>query len=646
MSVSKVRYSNSVLEPAPFIGINRTINRGPDGSVISAPFGIRVVGDLLAWRGSPNSSGNFYGGSGHAPSETISAGDRLASISTKIQALYDLFDEDYQTFSWTNANNNKTVTCKPRILSIETPEDLWFNTVSYVVNMEADAIDGMPELNDLPNSLEQYSDSWDFAPNNDNYTYSVRHSVSAVGRPGDGITPFDEAFTYVQSRLGYDAAKVGVSSSGNIDFGDFTPFNHVREEVRDEPGASYSVTESWVLSPENYVENYTSSLQINVDSDTTKSVSIQGDIQGFYQGLNEYSGMYPNALAGWNTIKGELLTRAESLASGIKFLNGNVSHDERNGNISYSYTYDNRPTSGVIDDYTVSRRFSIDNYITTVTIDGSIQGLIETEDEEYTVKYTKAAAHWALVYPDLYSRATTYASDVPNLKSTPFSRSVSDNPYQGNISYTFEYNDREYDTYEEDFQISSQYSRDDGITTVNVQGSVRGLSASGEPFARYMNASGAQPSDAEVFARAQNYYHGTIYNTIISKEITHQPYAGLISYNYVYNDETPPIFPNALVEIITVSDTNSSNIAPVIPIVGFQEVLQDIGSTTRPRRQIGIELLFAPSTGNDYVSLYGEKPDTTSIVDALKPSGAQQIGDVENWVLKQRRYTRTTDFIY
>lgn len=645
--VSKVRYGGpeGTIEPAPFLGLSKVYNRQPDGSKLSSIYTIRLVGDLLAFRGSPDKDGDLYTGTGHAPIETVLSDARLAAITRKIEAFDNLFRQDYKKLSWQSADGSQDAHCYPRVVNFDFQPNVWFNRAPYDITLETHVIYGEILLSgEFSELLASATESWDFNPNGDNETFSVRHTISAAGLSASGENAFSHAFDYVSNNLGFDLTKVGVSSSGDIDFSTYGPYNHIREEVRDEPSASYSVVESWILAPKTYFENYTKSLQITTDGDATKTVSIQGSIQGFYENLNGYSGAYIEASGAWGSIQGSLLSRAETLSSGVKFKSASVDHNELEGSISYVYTYDNRSVeSGVIDDYTINRRYDSSNYRTIVSLEGNIQGQLEDPNEDKSLRYDRALSWWTHIYPDLYNRVSGY---VDNLKQLPLTRQVSDNRYQGSISYNYEFDTREFETYVEEFSVSTSYSRDNGITSISVNGTIQGLSEGSGILDRFMNASGAMPSDSDIYARAQIYYPGYFSSNIIGKEIAYAPYAGTIVYTYQYNNEPANLFPNSISEVVNVSDTNSSEVIPVIPILGSSPVLQNISTRTEKRRSIGLELLFLPATGSTYLELYGFKPDTNSFVSGLAPANSYKIQDIENYSLKTRRYTRNVDYVY
>ncbi len=109
------------------------------------------------------------------------------------------------------------------------------------------------------------------------------------------------------------------------------------------------------------------------------------------------------------------------------------------------------------EDFTATVRKSIESDFTTVSVEGSIEGL---EIRDYgnvnqndfgatkfvtsTTKYTNASAYWTNILSRLLPRAQSIAEGVAtrNLNQTALNFSVGHSPPQGVISYAYEYDDR------------------------------------------------------------------------------------------------------------------------------------------------------------------------------------------------------------
>jgi len=122
---------------------------------------------------------------------------------------------------------------------------------------------------------------------------------------------------------------------------------------------------------------------------------------------------------------------------------------------SYSVTENWILTSGdkAIEDFTVEVRKGIDSDLTSVSIQGSIQGLetrvYGTAPGQFSItqsKFAAASGYWATTASTrVLTRAQTFAtasSATRPLNSMVVSRSVGYNPPNGSVTYNYEYNDR------------------------------------------------------------------------------------------------------------------------------------------------------------------------------------------------------------
>lgn len=105
-----------------------------------------------------------------------------------------------------------------------------------------------------------------------------------------------------------------------------------------------------------------------------------------------------------------------------------------------------------IEDFTVTVRKGIENDFTTVSIEGSIQGLESrtygTNPGDFNItqnKYDAAIAFWNTIKDTarVYPRAIYFAGSLPRtLNTVPLNKSVGHNPVNGVVTYAYEYNDR------------------------------------------------------------------------------------------------------------------------------------------------------------------------------------------------------------
>ncbi len=153
--------------------------------------------------------------------------------------------------------------------------------------------------------------------------------------------------------------------------------------------------------------------------------------------------------------------------SGVLNLNANqlgdfdhirsVNANEAGGSYGVTETWLIRPTgvSGVptaLEDFTISIRQGSDSVLNTVSIEGNIQGLetrtYGTNPGDFTVsttKYASASGSWAAIKDRLLGRANLLLDSVSTIRDInpiPLASTVGHHPHTGNISYTYEYDDR------------------------------------------------------------------------------------------------------------------------------------------------------------------------------------------------------------
>ncbi len=98
--------------------------------------------------------------------------------------------------------------------------------------------------------------------------------------------------------------------------------------------------------------------------------------------------------------------------------------------------------SNITENFNVSTKTSIDTGITTVTLEGNINGLeTNTADIITSTKWNAASGYWSTLSTNLYSRAQTYAN-IDSINVNPLNTSVLNSPIEGRIQYTYEYDTR------------------------------------------------------------------------------------------------------------------------------------------------------------------------------------------------------------
>ena len=494
---------------------------------------------------------------------------------------------------------------------------MWYNICPYTVTTTCDAVllvDGDPSQDaPFPDLIQNAEENWSIQPAEVIKTFNVTHAVNAVGKRtfnSDGSevqSPWQNARDFVYNRLvlGWDqngnvyapdstANIFGQSSlgSGQINFGGLSPYNFARVESVDELTGSYGVTESWIAAAGSGTDIYSVQInQISEDPYTTVTASIQGVLHGFYVNLFDYDTRLLSAEWLWSQLAGlPLYSRVQSyvnntVPSGTLNLNqqplaGTLDYNYQEGSITYNFSYSNKLFNGdAFESYVVSRKTNIDNYKSQFSIAGQIKGRRYPNDNDDTVSFQRAYSLWNNLYvhtsganpndpTTFYNRivSNTYFPEASGigLQLAPIDRSIDYNQSEGLINYSFVFDNRlNHSGYfsnfaEEEFGITSNFSRDNGITTYAINGTVKGLNTNDvtPQFTKFENASGyfynyVMPN---LYNRVSSYYGVNLpFPSAQAMEISLQPILGNISYNFEFSNIPQLINQAALSEIITIT---------------------------------------------------------------------------------------------
>lgn len=364
--MSHVIFGNSRLIPAPLVEFQKSYQTDSAGIRLGSLWNLTITGTLVWFKGSPNSSGVFYTGTGFPSDENISDENaKLGVIFRKQEAIRELFANTGMSLEFQSENATAPVRCNPRITGITFSSDIWVQRSDYVITCEADVlyIDGAPYGDNEDNFSEKISsasEEWSIETNDEQVeslslprTYVLTHNISAVGKTffeADSSLPklaWEQARDWVLPKLGFDATKI--LSSGVRDLPDFySGFNNVRGETIDVAGGSYSITERFILASGTALEQFEISTNTSIDSALT-TVEINGTITGLEtrnSNMTLLTTRYNNAATKFTQVSGLALTRAQSYAGislNILPTNTVVGRNPNTGIISYSMGYDNRP---------------------------------------------------------------------------------------------------------------------------------------------------------------------------------------------------------------------------------------------------------------------------------------------------------------
>lgn len=90
--MATVIFNGQAIIPAPFVSISKQYETADDGTVVGSLYQITLKGDIIAWKGSPNSTGGFWTQTGYPPDETsMTVTEMFGAITRKNSALRSLF---------------------------------------------------------------------------------------------------------------------------------------------------------------------------------------------------------------------------------------------------------------------------------------------------------------------------------------------------------------------------------------------------------------------------------------------------------------------------------------------------------------------------------------------------------------------------
>lgn len=357
-----VQYNSQKIIPAPWVSFDKQYQRTADGELIGVIWDVMVHGKLLATKGSPQSSGNFWNLGGYPPDEVIDDTKMLKSLLTKQEALRQLFATQGQSFEVQPLDGSMPIKLSPRILRINFPEGNWYNESEYTVEMQADFIEGLinPSGEDsFSQYLSEANESWQLEFNDQpenaqqHQTFRLSHNVAAVGKLhyDAGQTTVDawvQARNWVLPHLGIDMSRI--IGSGSINLPTYmSGYNQVRSEIVDKKGGSYSVSESWLIASGIALEDFTVNMQNSVD-DGLVHVSIDGQIQGLEIRDSQYQivqSKWDSANAQFSGIANTIYTRAQNYSHvnnlHVAPFNQVVASNPVAGTIHYTYDFNTRP---------------------------------------------------------------------------------------------------------------------------------------------------------------------------------------------------------------------------------------------------------------------------------------------------------------
>lgn len=318
----------------------------------------------------------------------------LPVLFSGIRDIRNAFDRDGKLFQIA-CDNQVLFECYPRItspISFQESADHWVNTVPYTITLECDVEpvdkdiagsgENVPVL--MPPFISNFEDNWNFEFDQEYNPYVL--SISG----GSTDTGF------IALRATHDISAVGKSHWHGT-----------------------SLTGTLQKPAWQWAKDFVST-RVNVSPISVMSSGL------FNIGIGSYT-----AYDYYRTQR--------------------ISETEGAFGVTETYLVTNK-NSGVVEDFTAEIRTNIEEPISSVTINGTIQGL---EQRSYgvnsgdfsisTSKFTNASGYFQTIKDSvlIYPRAQALAAQEGlTLNITPFTKVIGKSPAKGQITYSYEYNNR------------------------------------------------------------------------------------------------------------------------------------------------------------------------------------------------------------
>ncbi len=375
-----VTFDGKAIIPGPLWTIRRSAERGPDGVQRGGVYQITLKNSLVAHKGSPDSSGNFWTSSGYPPDEVIPTGSSLAAFRAKLGALDNLFKNgDGKYLELRPFDGTTPIKCQPRFNDLTYDEGLWVQKVDYTINLEADWLEyGSLKVYANDKGDEPPEESWSLdGVDEEGRTYRLVHNVSAKGNrlyKPDGSLDKEGwqvarervlgIITGSTNRLGFVGEHL--TAAGVLDLTSHAPFDYVRNQHTDIAGGQFSVTETWFCAnptDTTGVSGQTAGKAVEeliVDTrysgdDGRFTVTVNGTIRGLEERNNTTRALVKSRWDNANERFAPLFATstvlqaiAESYSGKVLNpapLSSTVTRNKVTGVINYSIVFDNRPAN-------------------------------------------------------------------------------------------------------------------------------------------------------------------------------------------------------------------------------------------------------------------------------------------------------------
>jgi hypothetical protein len=585
--------------PVPLLGESKEFLKTDAGEALSITHTLTFNGTLLPTNPSLSGVPDF--------STCISL------LSRKRTQMCEALSEDYGDLLIVDISGYPIISEKPRILSLDFEEGVLVQQSPYTLTVAFD------EVLDSGTPVTSYSETWDFSEN-ENDTVGVTHSISAVGIIDTTLNtpPHLVAKNFVLSRLGYDASNSFALRppyvNALLDIGTLSEFNKVLTENVDITAGSYAVTETWIASSGNFIDDRTVSNSFARDEENNffETVTINGTVQGYgdttFERLNA-------AQSGFDLFVSPQI--------GFSDTDGVESKETSTNRIAGTLTYSivRVPDSGGQPDL----------------INKSINRSIERNDDgsvTQTVTTTAAlrpssASGIQLAIDYCFANNFPIDSVEPIFDAALSGNIVSVNTQRSELEKSFSltrvYTDQTTANYVETYEIEVSKTLDSSQIAISIQGTVQGhgTESTTKSADRFISASGAFFSIIEPLISTRvalvTPTGFCISDSAITETVGYNELAGSIAYSQSFETRIKTSNPRILKEDIEVSFELPAEVIATIPIPGKPDgpILQDQETVTGKTKSLSINYSMRREDGTCSNSVI---PSNQALTDAITES--------------------------
>lgn len=212
----------------------------------------------------------------------------------------------------------------------------------------------------------------------------------------------------------------------------------------------------------------------------------------------------------------------------------------------------------------------------------------------------------------------------------------------------------------EEFDVSKRFGTDNGLTSVAINGTIRGLEyeVSGiNTITRYQNANDYFNSVSGImYTRATQFSNVSNLNVRpLNQTIGINPTIGVINFSYEYDTRMSHFFNDSLMENISVTDNFDIDAFASIFILGrgrLGPLMQDLGTKKEFTRGLNIECVFPTQSGlagllNNPRMNSNQSGILYDIINYVRPGGQSFISQQNsNFEAKTGRYSQNIEWQY